>query len=379
MRSRPIIVLLAGAMLAWEQLAPAQLLLSESMVERQGQQVRQVKRSYLFGDSSLIYQYHQDPADGSLLSGKWGDFFFGLSHGSVNNGSWCTWNFLTVHARSGGHRSSDLIRQKPPVKTGMVRFSGGQLAEWVWAGELSLRLLQFADMPEWLFGRLLLPAGDTVGEIGLGAWPGGAHWDIPGRERHLVCGGQDLNLTTAFQPVPFQPGQFNALALYNRNYSERNGNFLVFSGMQTAAVTAQAGGLNKVQLNFVPVPGGREFVFALGYFRDADPQESVARFLGEQAANIKDVLAGINWTPGLDASAFAREWEIGQNVLRVLESSADPGLTAEVEAGRQQLAELRERFRQGVAADDPGACSIAWQELEALRLQLGQAWLNTLK
>lgn len=379
MRSRQIITLLAAVALAWQPLLSAQLQVAESMVERQGQQVRQVRRSYLFGDSSLTYLYHLDPADGRLLAGKWGDFFFGLSHGSVNNGSWCTWNFLTVSARPGEGRPADLIRQKPPVKTGMSRFSGGQLAEWVWEGELSLRLMQFESMPEWLFGRLLLPAGDGVGEIGLGAWPGGAHWDSPGRERHLLCGGQDLNLTQAFQTVPFQPGQYNAVALYNRNYSERNGNFLVFSGAQTAVLTAQAGGLNKVQMNFVPVPGGREFVFALSYFRDADPQESVSRFLGEQAPNIMDVLSGINWTPGFDASAFARDWEIGQNVLRVLASSGGAGLAAEVEAGRQQLAELQDRFRRGVDDDDPGACSAAWQELEALRLQLGRAWLDTLK
>ncbi|MFA6931501.1 MAG: hypothetical protein WCT05_14345 [Lentisphaeria bacterium] len=356
----------------------AQLLVEEKEVERDGKKVLQVKREYLFKQSSLIYRYHLDPDEKTLLKGKWGDYFFGLKHGTVNNGSWCTWDFLQVNQLQKGRRAN-LLNQAPVTKTGMSRFAGGQLAEFVWQGGISFRLIQYEAMPEWLFGRVQLPEQTADLEVVLGAWPGGTHWESPGRERHLVLQENDLLLTNALQNIPFAEGQGNALALYNRNYSERNGNFLVFDGSQVASLTANAGGNNKVQMIFKPADGKREFTFAMSYFLDVDPGETVARFLGEQAPNIIEILQKVDWNPAFDSSGFQRDWQRCRELLAILQKSNIVQLQELSGHAGRQLDELRQRFADGEAANDSGQCSTAWQELEVLRLQLGKAWLETLK
>jgi len=356
----------------------AQLLVEENEVEREGTKGLQVKREYLFKQSSLIYRYSHDPETKALLKGKWGDYFFGLNHGTVNNGSWCTWDFLQVNQLQKGRRIN-LLNLAPVTKTGMSRFAGGQLAEFVWPGGITFRLIQYEAMPEWLFGRVQLPEQIADLEVALGAWPGGTHWESPGRERHLLLQGNDLLLTNTPQNVPFVTEQGNALALYNRNYSERNGNFLIFEGSQVAGLTANAGGNNKVQMNFKPADGKRELTFALGYFLDADPGETVARFLGEQAPNIIEILQKVDWNPAFDSSGFQRDWQRCRELLAILQKSNIVQLQELSGQAAGQLDQLRQRFADGEAANDPGQCSTAWQELGGLRLQLGKAWLETLK
>ena len=365
-------VLFSGVM------SQAQLLVEEKEEERDGAKMLQVKREYLFKQSSLIYRYNLDPDDKTLLKGKWGDYFFGLKHGTVNNGSWCTWDFLQVNQLQKGRRTN-LLNQAPVTKTGMSRFAGGQLAEFVWTGGISFRLIQYEAIPEWLFGRVQLPEKTADLEVVLGAWPGGTHWESPGRERHLVLQQNDLLLTNAPQNIPFAEENGNALALYNRNYSERNGNFLVFEGSQIAGLTANAGGNNKVMMYFKPADGKREFTFAMSYFLDVDPGETVARFLVEQSPNIIDMLQKVDWNPAFDSSGFQRDWQRCRKLLTILLKSNLAQLQERSRQAEQQLADLRQRFAAGETANDPGQCSTAWQELEGLRLQLGKAWLETLK
>ncbi len=358
----------------------AELLMEDQRIERNGTNVRQISRDYLFKASSLHYRYHLDAESDTLLSGRWGDYFFGLKHGTINNGSWCTWDFLQVNRTVQG-RSRNLLKQAPVAKTGMSRFEGGELAEFIWPGGISFRLIQFEAMPDWLFGRVLLPEGEAGSDlnVSLGAWPGGTHWEAPGRERHLVCGAHDLLLAPAPQSIPFAAGQGNAVALYNRNYSERNGNFLVFDGRQVASLAAHAGGGNKVVMTFKPAPGNRVFCFALGYFLDADPGETVSRFLVEQAPNMIDLLLKVDWTPRFDSSGFHRDGRRLEALIHILRKSGEPDLMEQGRQGEQSLTELRQRFAAGEAGNDPGQCSSAWQTLEALRQQLGKAWLDTLK
>jgi len=354
----------------------AELLVEEKLVKRKDIEVMQVVRNYLFQDSSLTYRYHLSPDGKDLLSGQWGDYFFGLKHGTVNNGSWCTWNFLQVN-QIENRRATNLLSQAPVQKTGMSRFAGGQIAEFIWEGGISFRLLQYEGMPEWLFGRVQIPEERNDLEVGLSAWPGGAHWESPGRERHLLIQGHDLTMTNATQNIPFDSKQESALALYNRNYSERNGNFLVFDASQIACLSAGAG--NKVQMNFKPAAGVGEVTFAMSYFLDADPGESVARFLGEQATNIIDILQKVDWTPKFDSSGFQRDWQRCQALLEILRKSEVSALQELNAQAESQLADLQARFAAGEAANDLGQCSSAWQKLEQLRLQLGKAWLDALK
>lgn len=356
----------------------AELLVEEKLVKRRDVEVLQVVRDYLFRDASLTYRYHLNPDGKTLLTGQWGDYFFGLKHGTINNGSWCTWNFLQVNQIVKG-RGSNLLSRAPVQKTGMSRFAGGQLAEFIWEGGISFRLIQYEAMPEWLFGRVQLPEGNDDLEVALSAWPGGTHWESPGRERHLVIMDNDLTLSNSLQKIPFAPAQGNALALYNRNYSERNGNFLLFEGAQVASLSANAGGNNKVQMNFKPAPGVQEISFAMSYFLDADPGESVARFLGEQAPNIIDMLRKVDWAPKFDGSGFQRDWRRCQDLLAILRKSEAPELRELSAKAEEQLTDLQRRFAEGEAANDPGQCSAAWQELEQLRLQMGKAWLDTLR
>ena len=356
----------------------AQLLVEEKEVERDGKKVLQVEREYRFKESSLRYRYHLEPGQTALLKGKWGDYFFGLNHGVVNNGSWCTWNFLQVDQVEKGRRTN-LLNQTPVIKTGMSRFAGGQLAEFVWSGDISFRLVQYEAMPEWFFGRVQLPEGSADLEVVLNAWPGGTHWESPGRERRLALPGEDFLLSEKPQNIPVAGGKGNALALYNRNYSERNGNFLVFEGTQVAALTAKTGGNNMVQLRFTPLEGKQHVTFALGYFRNADPGETVARFLGEQSPNIIDMMQKVEWNPAFDTSEFRRDWQRCGKLLVILQQSNVAELEELSKNAGKQLDELQQRFAAGETANDPGQCSTVWQELEELRLKLGKAWLDTLK
>ncbi len=117
----------------------------------------------------------------------------------------------------------------------------------------------------------------------------------------------------------------------------------------------------------------------MSYFLDADPGESVARFLGEQATNIIDILQKVDWTPKFDSSGFQRDWQRCQALLEILRKSEVSALQELNAQAESQLADLQARFAAGEAANDLGQCSSAWQKLEQLRLQLGKAWLDALK
>lgn len=341
--------------------AKPRLIQTETPVSRNNLQYRKISKHFFFHQTEMTYHYLLDP-ENNLVKQKWGDFELGLRHGRIQNGSWCMWNFFSCYMP--GKKS--LTDQSPADSVSFTPLANGLIAEIVWP-ELTLKMIQLENAKEWIFMEVKVK--ETPDFLRLRVWPGGAKWKpADGGVRKLMAGNEDISLPMERIAYPKENG---AIALYNRNYSERNGNFLVFEPEKYSQTLASAN--NMVILDFIPKAGEKVFHFALSYFLDEDPLESCDRFLKERSPNIATMLKQIQWVPQADFSAYFNHVAVIEKIL------AQSGLTSgEKAAFQQELTRSKERFQKAETARNiPDAC----QEIEfaeQLRTRIGQAALKTL-
>ena len=336
--------------------AKPRLLHSETPVVRNAVQYRKISEHFFFNQSEMTYNYLLDPANKPVKQ-KWGDFELGLRHGRIQNGSWCMWNFFSCIMPD----KSSLTDQCPAEKVCLMSTKNGVHAEIVWPG-LTLKLIQLNNAQEWIFMEVTVK--ETPAILRLRAWPGGAKWKAAGGgERRLMTPGDDVKIPE--KKLTFS-GSSGGLALYNRNYSEKNGNFLVFEPEKYKEITASAN--NMVMLDFVPKNGEKVFHFALGYFLNEDPQEACSRSLKERLPNIAGMLKEIQWTPDADFSVFYSNVEVIEKIIAA-------GTLSEREKNSflAELAQCKKRFKKAEENRDiPGA----YHEVEVsgdIRSRIGQA------
>ena len=338
----PVLILLqAGG------IAGAQITVNESSVVRNGQLLKAVKYLCRIGSAKLRYELLCDPETGNAAAEKWEDYFFGLYLGTKFQEGWSIWNFLQVYDA----RKRNVLKRKPPYIYS-YRFSGGEFLHLVWK-EVSLRVIQFSGDDKWLYFRLEFRA-DTPHEISLMAYPGGTDRKVPWRERHLAVESDDFGLTGKPIEIPLPE---NGLALYNRNYKEDSGNFMVFDSSAAAGLTAGSPGGNVIRLAFLPRKDTRSFSFALGYFSGESGRSAVERFLKEQRPAIHGRLMNVDWSPEADFSTLDGQV---RNCGSFLRKFADPETQEEAEV-------LIRRFQNRRLKKDYPGCLAAWRELEKLQ------------
>jgi len=335
--------------------AKPHLIRSEGKLNRDGIQYRKFDHHFFFHQSEMTYHYLLNP-ENQLVKKKWGDFELGLRHGRIQNGSWCMWNFFSCYMPD----KKDLTNQEPAEKVSLLSTASGVHAEIVWP-ELTLKMVQLESAREWMFMEVIVK--ETPSLLRLRAWPGGAKWKVSdGGIRRLMTLSQDVTIPA--KPMEYS-GISGGMALYNRNYSERNGNFLVFEPGKYEKTTARA--VNMVQLDFVPKAGEKVFHFALGYFLNEDPQETCGRFLKERLPNIVTLLSQVQWRPEADLSDFLRNTEVIEKML--VQADLPPKQKA---AFQTELRQCKERFN---AAEKKRDIPSAYHEIEIagqLRTRIGQ-------
>ncbi|OQA89000.1 MAG: hypothetical protein BWY31_00185 [Lentisphaerae bacterium ADurb.Bin242] len=325
-------------------------------LKRDSRVLREKQWNISFGSSGMVLRNLVDLDGGRLIRQKWGDYFFGLSHGSVNNGSWCGWNFFSCAGTDG----KSIPENSPVRKVTLVKFSDGSAADFLWDG-LSIRMIQFSGVKDWVFMRVKSAA--PLKSVIFRAWPGGAHWEAPGRERRLKIADKDFDLTRKQVDIPLER---NGLALYNRNYSEEYGNYLVFEADKYDKLTGYSD--NSVSLTFFPKKDQGEFHFALGYFFKEPPADAISRFLVERLPNIEKMLRTIDWNPAVDVSSF----ESGLQQTRLLLSKLDPGAGT---AFSSELELIEKAFRKARSENDASGCAEAQENLRKLRVRIGEQGL----
>lgn len=328
-------------------IAAAQISSGESSVVRSGRQLKTVKYLCRIGSAKLRYELLCDPETGNGAAGKWEDFFFGLYLGTKFQEGWSIWNFLQVYDA----RKQNILKRKPP-EIYSYRFAGGEFLHLVWEG-VALRVIQFSGDEKWLYFRLEYRA-DTTHEISLMAYPGGTERKVPWRERHLAVGSDDFRLTGKPIEIPLPE---NGLVLYNRNYKEDSGNFLVFDSAAAAGLTASSPGENVIRLAFFPRKNARSFAFALGYFSGESCRSAAERFLKEQRPAIHGRLMNVDWSPEADFSTLDGQV---RNCSSFLRKFAGPETKKKAEA-------LVCRFQDCRLKNDYPGCMAAWRELEKLQ------------
>ena len=314
-----------------------------------------------FDHSSMILK-NTVSEEGKLIIGVWGDYFLGLNHGRVNNGSWCGWNFMGVLDAAG----KNLTRSAPVKNVSFIKFNGGSCVDLTWP-KGSIKILQQHSMKDWVFVKASVPSG--IRQVRFTVWPGGAHWKIAGRERRVKIGNEDMELNgNAPKAVPFS-GTECGMVFYNRNYNEQYGNFLVFESDKVEKISGS--GVNAMNIRFNAKPGVRELCFALGYFAKEDPADASQRFLTERLPNVKKTLDAINWNPAVDVSSFESTYKQVQILISAMEGSEK----AEEE---KKLKELRDAFEHAKNSSDAAGCAKALDNLRAMQKRVGSTKLNTL-
>lgn len=329
-------------------------------LKRDNRVLREKQWNIFFSNSSMVLRNLVDPDGNRLVRQKWGDYFFGLSHGSVNNGSWCAWNFFSCIGADG----KNIPENFPAQKVSLVKFDGGAAADFLWDG-LSIRVIQLSGMKDWVFMRVKSTA--PVKSMTFRAWPGGAHWNIPGRERRLKIADKDFDLTKKQVDIPLEK---NGLALYNRNYSEEYGNYLVFEANQLDKLTGYSD--NSVSLTFLTKKDQREFHFALGYFFKEPSADATSRFLVERLPNIEKMLRTIEWNPTVDVSSF----EANLQQTKLLLSKLAPGEKTQFSS---ELDLIEKAFRKARTENDASGCAEAQEKLRNLRIRIGEQGLSRLR
>lgn len=300
-----------------------------------------------FDNCSLFAEYTFE--NGKIVRKRWGDYFFNLSLGySPKNGGWDKWDAIKVMTKTENGRKNILAESIPKVFFGYSANGADFLAaEWEWNGGKRVRL-RFAAFPshrDWLFLKVDFTDVPIEG-VWLSAYPGNAA--VPeGRERHLATRERDWHVNN--EKVDFKPVTPYIL-MYSRYVDDRFGNKIVYD-IAPVKFVVMLRSTSGMTAEFRPQDGASEMTFALGYFANADPDDQLVRFLGEDGDAIYGFLKSIDWNalPGGD------DFRMSVNIAR------------ELGVPDSALSPVVRRFSAARKRCDVNALSACAEEVSALR------------
>ena len=310
-------ILLFGALAALSAREPT-IQLKEKQIDRKG--VKLLRKSWKvdFHYASLTFQNTVNP-DGTLSTKAWDDLFLGISHGTVNNGSWDGWNFLTAQ----GVKSKSLPGAAPASKVDFIRYSDSASLHLNWqTGQI--RVYQAANSSKWLYVKVVIPEG--IRTVMLRVRPGGAHYNIKGRERMI---------------------RYN-----NTDYRSVNGKL--------------------IYVIFHAKPGVKEMNFALSYFAGEDAENAISRFMVEQLPTAKKAMDAIQWDKTPDFTEFTRNAAQVQYLISGLPETKK-------NAFAKELADIRKAYNNAKSQNNVSAYTDALKRLRDLQKKVGSFAMNLMK
>ena len=338
--------------------------LKETKVDRKGVKFDRKTWKVDFHHSALTLQ-NTITADGKLSTKAWDDFMLGLAHGTINNGSWDGWNFIIVQ---GNHSKAGLPAKEPVKKVDLVRYTDGASLNLSWtAGQM--RIYQPANSPKWLYVKVCIP--DGIKNITLRVRPGGAHYNIKGRERMIRYNGNDyksINKPSAPIAVAKENG---GMAFFSRNYNEKYGNLLIFEPEKTEKITYLYE--NPIQVTFHAKPGVKEMTFGLSYFANEDAENVINRFLVEQLKTAEKAMESIPWDKAPDFAEFTRNAAQVKKLITAL-----PETSKEKAAFAKELASIEKAYTAAKSKNDVSAYADALAQLRTLQKNVGNHAMKNL-
>ena len=358
---KKLLILGAAAMVLGLSAREPSMKIVDKSFERKGEKLQHKEWIVKFHHSDMNLKNTLD-SEGKLVKKAWGDFFIGLRHGTVSNGSWDIWQFISVMDKKW-----KVMPEKDPVsKVSFVRFADSSCANMEWSNG-TIRVLQTAGSQKWVYVKVTMPAG--IHKVMLYVRPGGSHHGIKGRERHIRLGSYETESKNFKVNTMNFDGKTTGMAFFNKNYSEKNGNFLVFEAEKIQSIQNHTE--NPVTVIFYPKKGVTELNFALGYFLNEDAEEVTQRFLVEQLPTIRKGLDSIQWDKAPDFSEFTK------NAAQV--KSLIAGVQGDAKAKfEKEFAEIQKAYEDAKAKNDIPAYTQALERLRKLQKSIGAASLGDL-
>lgn len=335
--------------------------LTEKKLTRKGETFTVKQWSVKFHHSDLTLKNTFDK-DGKLVKKAWEDFFLGLHHGTISNGSWDIWNFIYAQDIKG----KALPDSAAAEQVSFIRFPDSSSVNMAWKNGV-IKVLQTSGAAQWVYVKVTLPAG--IRQVTFRLRPGGAHSGIKGRERWIRYNGKDTAsefFKTRTIPVA---ANVDGMAFFNRNYSEKNGNFLVFESEKIARITNHTE--NPVTVIFHAKPGVKELNFALGYFLNQDAQEVIQRFLVEQLPNLRKSLDAVQWDKAPDFTEFSKNAEQVKNLISGIQE-------ADKAKYEQEFQAIQKHYESAKANNDQNKYVNALERLRNLQKKIGASALDSL-
>lgn len=335
---------------------------SEKTIDRKGVKLVRKMWDVDFHHSKLNFRNTLTP-EGQLAKGAWDDLFLGLSHGTINNGSWDGWNFINIRSV----KSKSLPEGEPVSKVDFVRFSDSSSLHLNWPSG-QLRVLQQANNSKWMYAKVVIP--DGIRSVTLRVRPGGAHYNIKGRERIIHYNGNEYNSVNGKRNVLPMAKGVDGMAFFSRNYNEKFGNFLIFESDKVAKMDHHSE--NPIYITFYPAPGVKEMCFGLSYFSNEDAVDAAKRFLVERLPTAKKAMDSIQWDKTPDFSEFKRNAAQVKTLINGLSGDAKAKFEKEFIAVNQACKIANQK-------KDVSAYNDALAKLRKLQQNVGTYAMNLLK
>jgi len=233
------------------------------------------------------------------------------------NGGWDGWNFLRV-TTIVNHRPVQIFKRWLLEDAEVLETGQRTLVQFHWplddAGTaMVVTTIQYPTHPDWIFVRLSMRGESAfLDTIDLSCFPGNTSGP-PERERWLAS----LHREDAVNPrgVPFGP-EDDSFVFFNQMAQTNSGCLLVIAPHIPESLSI----FGQVQTRVKCKPETQEMCFALGGYDGRSTEEVIRVFRMEGAANTRNFLNDIDWTPRLETEAHER---LIRNLEQILAESKE--------------------------------------------------------
>ncbi len=335
--------------------------ITEKQIDRKGMKLTRKTWRADFHHSSLNFT-NTINTEGKLVTGAWDDLFLGVGHGTINNGSWDGWGFLSAQ----GIKSKPLPGAAPAEKVDFVRYNDSSCVNISWKNG-QFRILQPANTPDWLYVKVTLPEG--IKNVTLRVRPGGSHYGIKGRERWVRYNGTDSESKNMKTKTIIPASSVDGMAFYSKNYNEKYGNFLVFESGKVEKITHHSE--NPIYIIFHAKPGVKEMNFALSYFKNEDAENAMKRFLVEQLPTAKKAMESVQWDKAPDFSEFSRNAAQVKTLISGIQG-------ADKVKYEKEFTEIQTAYETAKGKNDVPGYTAALERLRKLQKNVGTSAMSLL-